>query len=63
MVFEEQELLLPAGDEAQPLAKPAHEIAWRDRFSIALLLLLYMMQGIPMGLCASIPLILMERGR
>ena len=32
-----------------------------DRLSMALLLVLYTLQGIPMGLCGSIPLILKER--
>lgn len=33
-----------------------------DGWSIALLLVLYALQGIPMGLCGSIPLILKEKG-
>ena len=33
-----------------------------DRLSIAILLVLYTLQGIPMGLCGSIPLILKEKG-
>lgn len=33
-----------------------------DRISIATLLLLYTLQGIPMGLCASLPLIFKEKG-
>jgi len=33
-----------------------------DRISMCLLLVLYTLQGIPMGLCGSIPLILKERG-
>ena len=33
-----------------------------DYGSVALLLLLYTLQGIPMGLAASIPLLLQERG-
>ena len=33
-----------------------------DRGSIALLLLLYTLQGVPMGLAASVPLLLQERG-
>ncbi len=35
--------------------------AWLDRYNIALLLLLYVLQGIPMGLSSSIPLILSSR--
>ena len=35
---------------------------WDDRYSLALLLTLYMLQGVPMGLCGSIPLILKEKG-
>ncbi|RYG58862.1 hypothetical protein EON64_20860, partial [archaeon] len=38
------------------------EMGWSDRLSISLLLVLYMLQGIPMGLCASIPLLLKEKG-
>ena len=33
----------------------------RDKWSIALLLLLYTLQGIPMGLAASIPMVLQEK--
>lgn len=33
-----------------------------DQLSIALLLVLYTLQGIPMGLCGSIPMLLKERG-
>ena len=33
-----------------------------DRLSIVILLVLYTLQGIPMGLCGSIPLILKEKG-
>jgi PAT family acetyl-CoA transporter-like MFS transporter 1 len=35
---------------------------WQDRYSIFLLLVLYLLQGVPMGLCGSIPLILKEKG-
>jgi PAT family acetyl-CoA transporter-like MFS transporter 1 len=44
---------------------PAREAApsvLQDRMSIAILILLYTLQGIPMGLSASIPLILKEKG-
>jgi hypothetical protein len=33
-----------------------------DNLSIFILLVLYTLQGIPMGLCGSIPLILKEKG-
>ena len=35
---------------------------WDDIFSMCILLLLYTLQGIPMGLCGSVPLILREKG-
>lgn len=35
---------------------------WEDRYSILTLLILYLLQGVPMGLCGSIPLILKEKG-
>ena len=35
---------------------------WDDIFSMCILLLLYTLQGIPMGLCGSVPLILKEKG-
>ena len=42
---------------------PSSEVSvWEERMSMGLLLLLYTLQGIPMGLCGSIPLILKERG-
>jgi PAT family acetyl-CoA transporter-like MFS transporter 1 len=42
---------------------PSGEVSvWEERMSMGLLLLLYTLQGIPMGLCGSIPLILKERG-
>lgn len=34
----------------------------KDKFSMGILLVLYTLQGIPMGLSGSIPLILKERG-
>jgi PAT family acetyl-CoA transporter-like MFS transporter 1 len=37
------------------------EIFTEDNMSMGLLLILYTLQGIPMGLCGSIPLILKER--
>jgi hypothetical protein len=37
------------------------ESPWNDRVNMFLLLVLYTLQGIPMGLCGSIPLILKER--
>lgn len=33
-----------------------------DRMNIALLLILYFLQGIPLGLCATIPILLQNRG-
>lgn len=38
-----------------------HDHRWNDTVSMGLLLVLYTLQGIPMGLCGSIPLILKER--
>eukprot|EP00603_Paraphysomonas_imperforata_P009894 CAMPEP_0114452970 /NCGR_PEP_ID=MMETSP0104-20121206/1794_1 /TAXON_ID=37642 ORGANISM="Paraphysomonas imperforata, Strain PA2" /NCGR_SAMPLE_ID=MMETSP0104 /ASSEMBLY_ACC=CAM_ASM_000202 /LENGTH=544 /DNA_ID=CAMNT_0001625247 /DNA_START=82 /DNA_END=1716 /DNA_ORIENTATION=- len=37
-------------------------MSWDDKKSVLILLLLYTLQGIPMGLSASIPLIMKERG-
>ena len=38
------------------------KIGLEDRMSMGILLVLYTLQGIPMGLCGSIPLIMKERG-
>jgi len=38
------------------------DIGSEDQISLLLLLLLYTLQGIPMGLCGSIPLLMKERG-
>jgi MFS transporter, PAT family, solute carrier family 33 (acetyl-CoA transportor), member 1 len=38
------------------------QLPWNDKRSILLLLILYTLQGIPMGLCGSIPIILRENG-
>ena len=48
-------------------SKPQHEekpkfMSTQDKISIAVLILLYTLQGIPMGLSGSIPLILKEKG-
>ena len=37
-------------------------ISLDDKISMVILLILYTLQGIPMGLCGSIPLIMKERG-
>jgi PAT family acetyl-CoA transporter-like MFS transporter 1 len=44
------------------LFAPSANRVRQDRISIAVLLVLYALQGIPLGLCASIPLIMKERG-
>lgn len=40
----------------------ANPLSMEDRVGMIVLLLLYTLQGIPMGLCGSIPLIMKERG-
>lgn len=47
-------------EEERPVAKMP--FSTQDKISIFILVLLYTLQGIPMGLCASIPLILKEKG-
>ena len=42
----------------RPIEVAGHD----DRVSMAVLLVLYTLQGIPMGLCSSLPVILKERG-
>lgn len=44
----------------EKMKKSETTVFWKDVFSFVLLLLLYMLQGIPMGFGSSIPLILME---
>lgn len=44
----------------KPCAKVSSSI-WKDLPNLALLLLLYILQGIPLGLIASIPMILQNR--
>lgn len=43
-------------------APPTPPLGMEDKMSMFLLFVLYTLQGIPMGLCGSIPLILKERG-
>jgi PAT family acetyl-CoA transporter-like MFS transporter 1 len=49
-------------DKQYAPAREASPSLLQDRMSIAILILLYTLQGIPMGLSASIPLILKEKG-
>jgi PAT family acetyl-CoA transporter-like MFS transporter 1 len=52
-------------DDKELLSEPVvvkHSIKTQDKISIAVLILLYTLQGIPMGLSGSIPLILKEKG-
>jgi len=42
--------------------QPAAAMSMEDKMSMVLLFILYALQGIPMGLCGSIPLYLKERG-
>lgn len=43
-------------------AKKSKSVCIEDKLGMIVLLLLYTLQGIPMGLCGSIPLIMKERG-
>ena len=43
-------------------AESCRPMSWEDRMSMCVLLVLYTLQGIPMGLCGSLPLIMKERG-
>jgi PAT family acetyl-CoA transporter-like MFS transporter 1 len=43
-------------------ASSSSVVGMEDKIGMVLLLLLYTLQGIPMGLCGSIPLIMKERG-
>ena len=56
--------LLDAADhkKAAAAANTHTKVGLEDRMSMAILLLLYTLQGIPMGLSGSIPLIMKERG-
>lgn len=48
--------------KSSPQPKPcAPSTIWKDLPNLALLLLLYILQGIPLGLIASIPMILQNR--
>ena len=58
--------LLETGDaislQGAPKAEATAPLGIEDKMSMFLLFVLYTLQGIPMGLCGSIPLILKERG-
>ena len=45
-----------------PTQSNGHHRVQDDRLSIGILLALYTLQGVPMGLCASLPVILKEKG-
>ena len=49
-------------DSSHQVVSNGHRTVEDDRFSIGLLLVLYTLQGIPMGICSSLPVILKERG-
>ena len=51
-----------ASDVNENDAKIIARVKLEDRLSIVILLILYALQGIPMGLCGSLPLIMKERG-
>lgn len=56
---------LESSSTSVPFSEEQHQstpLCFEDRMSMLLLLLLYTLQGIPMGLCGSIPLILKEKG-
>ena len=48
--------------DTKKTAAAAAKVGLEDRMSMGILLVLYTLQGIPMGLCGSIPLIMKERG-
>ena len=45
-----------------PAKEPIAEVGWEDKKSIMLLLILYTLQGIPLGLSGSIPIMMKEYG-
>ena len=49
-------------DLSKKLPSPSSGLTSSDKLSMGLLFILYTLQGIPMGLSASLPLILNERG-
>jgi MFS transporter, PAT family, solute carrier family 33 (acetyl-CoA transportor), member 1 len=68
-----QSRMYAASDDKKPLlpsdsadnkkeSTAANQLSMDDRVGMIVLLLLYTLQGIPMGLCGSIPLIMKERG-
>lgn len=52
----------PAAEPNDGSASVAHPSWRKDKWGIALLLVLYTLQGIPMGLSNAVPFMLMERG-
>lgn len=48
-----------SADEAKTLQRPAR--VYNDRLSLAILSVLYTLQGVPMGLAATIPMLLAVR--
>ena len=69
LTMEADEQLENKQSESESSSESDHELAeshpsdWRkDRGNIALLLLLYLLQGIPLGMAASIPLIIQTYG-
>ena len=52
----------PGRMDALPADANGHRREQDDRFSIGILLALYTLQGVPMGLCSSLPVILKEKG-
>ena len=55
--------LLPSDSiDSKKESTAANPLSMEDRIGMIVLLLLYTLQGIPMGLCGSIPLIMKERG-
>lgn len=68
-----EELQAENGADASSITSPLYEsgksteedkspMIFEDKVSICILLVLYTLQGIPMGLCGSIPLVMKERG-
>jgi MFS transporter, PAT family, solute carrier family 33 (acetyl-CoA transportor), member 1 len=60
---DDKKALLPSvSTESKKEPTAVNPLSMEDRVGMIVLLLLYTLQGIPMGLCGSIPLIMKERG-
>lgn len=59
---DKKQLLASDSVDSKKESLSANPLSMEDRVGMIVLLLLYTLQGIPMGLCGSIPLIMKERG-